>query len=86
MTVRCAVVFVHESIDFCIDLGAILDPKMIQNFLKIDPKIDHDSKTEKVLHDIHGTRSLLAPFGATVAQENNPEAIQDRSWRDFGRR
>ena len=59
---------------------------MVQNLLKIDPKIDRDSKTEKVLHDIHGTRSLLAPLAAAVAHEDHPEEIQNRSSRDFGGR
>ena len=64
-------------------LGRILDPKMVQNRFKIDPIFDHDSKTEKVLHDIHGTRSLLAPLGATVVREINPEAVQNRFSSDL---
>ena len=56
---------------------------MVQNLLNIDPQNDHDSDTEEVLNDIHGTRSLLAPLGATVEHENNPEAVQNRTSSDL---
>ena len=74
-------------IDFGIDSSLLSDhfwyQKLVRDLLKIDPRIDHDSKTAEVLHDIHGTRSLLAPLGATFAHKINPEAVQDRSSSDL---